>query len=463
MVLAVALLLIQSPGFRDVSAEFKMALANDVACWIDVDRDGWTDLIAGGVVWHNEKGQGFTKLAEGLGQVVAADMDNDGYPDLFSYSQQKLYHNEAGKKFAEVPLPKLPPTVSLGACWGDFDNDGLVDLYVGGYEDWEKQITYPSYILMNRGGKGWEVTWTDATYRSRGVTACDFNCDGALDVYVSNYRLQPNELWLNDLHGKFRNAAPEFNAVATSPGFDGGHSIGAAWVDFDNDGEFDLFAGNFAHVDDRGDQPKSRFLRNLGRKGGYKFDDKGTCGVWYQESYASPVAGDYDNDGNLDLYFTTVYGTASFGKPNFPVLYHNDGSFKFSDVTAGSGVEKQPPTFQAAFADFRNDGRLALCTGGHLFANERPAHNWIEVSLEGDGLSVNRSAIGAQVRIKLKDKTLSRQVEAGTGQGNQNDLRLHFGLGDLRGKVDLDITWPGGKRQMVRGLKTNQIVSVKYR
>lgn len=450
--------------FVDVTADCHLTLGNDEACWIDVDSDGWTDLIAGGVVWRNDRGKEFTKLAEGVGSVVAADFDNDGHPDLFSWSQMKLYHSEGGLKFSAVELPALAPTVSRGACWGDFDNDGFVDLYVGGYEDWDKNITYPSFILMNRGGKRFEMSWTDATYRSRGVTACDFNRDGSPDIYVSNYRLQPNQLWLNTGKGKFRNAATEFNAVATSPGFDGGHSIGAAWGDFDNDGEIDLFAGNFAHVDDRGDQPKSRFLRNLGKNGGFKFDDLGPCGVWYQESYASPAVADVDNDTNLDLYFTTVYGTASFNKPNYPVLYRNESEFKFKDVTEGSGLEKRPPTYQAAFADFRNDGRVGLCTAGRLFANENPAQKWIEVRLAGDGKTVNRSAIGAQVRIKLGKKILTRQVEAGTGEGNQNDLKLHFGLGDLRGgKVDLEITWPGGELQRVRGVKTNQIATVRFR
>ena len=440
-----------------------MALANDEACFIDVDQDGWTDLIAGGIVWHNDQGKGFSKLAEGVGAVVAADFDNDGFPDLFSWSQMKLYHNEGGKKFVEVSPPKLPPTVSRGACWGDFNNDGLVDLYVGGYEDWDKNITYPSFILMNRGAKGFQMAWTDQKYRTRGVTACDFNRDGAIDVYASNYRLQPNELWLNDGKGMFSDGAKDYNAIATSSGFDGGHSIGAAWADFDNDGEFDLFAGNFAHVDDRGDQPKSRFLRNIGPRGGFKFEDIGPCGVFYQESYASPAAGDFDNDGNIDLYFTTVYGTASFNKPNFPVLYHNNNGFKFSDVSASNGVDKLPPTYQAAFGDIFNHGQLSLCTAGKLFAFSGLPQHWLEIRLQGDGKTVNRSAIGAQVRIRLKEKTLSRQVEAGTGEGNQNDLKLHFGLGDLRGKVNLDILWPGGKKQSVRGVKIDQIVDVKFR
>jgi len=335
-----------------------------------------------------------------------------------------------------------------------------VDLYVGGYEDWNKGITYPDLILANQKGKGFAVAWRNASHRARGVTACDVDRDGDLDVYVSNYRLQPNLLWLNQGSAKFENAAPAQNAVATSPGFGGGHSIGAAWGDFDNDGWMDLFAGNFAHRDRRGNQPQSRFLRNLRAQGKAAFHDHGACGVFYQESYASPAAGDVDNDGDLDLFFTTVYGTASFGKKNHPVLFRNDGGFKFADATAAAGVGKLPPTYQAAFADFDNDGDLDLVSGGKLFVNRGSGNHWLAVRLRGDGKTVNRSAIGAQVRVTLKDRTLTRHVEAGTGQGNQNDLCLHFGLGAHAKPVTLEVLWPGGRTQTVENVAVDRRVDV---
>ena len=455
------LALLCAAAFVDRTADFGLTLGTDAVCLVDIDNDGWTDLATSTGIWLNNKGKSFTKIAEG-GNFVAADFDNDGYVDLFSWSQMRLLHNDHGKGFTEVPLPKMPPTSSRGACWGDFNGDGFVDLYIGGYEDWDKGITYPSYILLNRAGKSFEVSWTAADYRTRGVTACDFNRDGNLDVYVSNYRLQPNQLWLNTGGAKFRDAAAELNVVATSPGFDGGHSIGACWADFDNDGFMDLFAGNFAHRDDRGDQPKSRFLRNLGPSKGFRFDDLGTCGVFYQESYASPAAADFDNDGNTDLFFTTVYAPASFNTPNFPVLFHNDGAFKFSDATSAAGVAKLPPTYQAAWADFDHDGRIDLVAGGKLFMNQSPPKHWIEVRLHGDGVHVNRSAIGAQVRVKSLGRTITRQVEAGTGEGNQNDLALHFGLGEDRGHVDIEVFWPNGKIQRLRRVHTQGIVDVDY-
>lgn len=458
---AISLLTAPAVTFEDRTAALGLNLGGEAACWVDVDNDGWVDLISSGTVWRNVQGKRFVKFAD-ANNVVAADYDNDGYVDLFSWSSMTLYHNHQGKGFDVVPLPKLPPTVSRGACWGDFNGDGFVDLYIGGYEDWDKDITYPNMILMNEGGKGFRLAWTESKYRSRGVTACDFNQDGALDVYVSNYRLMPNVLRFNDGKGNFRDAAAEYNVVATSPGFDGGHSIGAAWGDFDNDGAIDLFAGNFAHVDTRGDQPKSRFLRNLGPKAGFKFEDKGTCGVFYQESYASPAVGDFDNDGNLDLFFTTVYATASFGKLNFPVLFRNEGGFKFTDVTESAHVAKIGATYQAAWADFNHDGQLDFVSGGHLFVNQGSTGHWLEVRLHGDGKLVNRSAIGAQVRIRVGKKTFTRQIEAGTGEGNQNDPCLHFGLGEVKGRVDLEILWPGKRAQKVRRVAVDQLIDVDF-
>lgn len=463
--------------FQDQTVALGLALGNDAACWADVDNDGWVDLITAGVVWKNEGGKRFTKLADVGGGCIAADFDNDGFVDLFSWETLKLYRNEGGKRFTEFKLPDLPATVSRGACWGDFNGDGFVDLYIGGYEDWDRDITYPSLLLLNQQGKSFKLVWQDATYRTRGVTACDFDRNGTLDVYVSNYRLQPNRLLQNDGSAHFKDVAAECNVIATSPGFPGGHSIGAAWGDFDDDGYIDLFAGNFAHRDDRGDQPKSRFLRSLGPKASFHFEDKGTCGVFYQESYASPAAGDYDNDGNLDLFFTTVYGTASFNVKNYPVLYHNDGRFVFSDATKPAGVSELPPTYQAAWADFNHDGRLDLVSGGKLFVNLEGAapsapprsvataaqsNRWLELRLSGDGRRVNRSAIGAQVRVKLKGRTITRQVEAGTGEGNQNDLTLHFGLGSFKGHVNLEIFWPDKTIQNLKHVGTNRILDVHY-
>ena len=444
--------------YKDVSESAGLQLGGGAVCWSDFDNDGWVDVCAG-AVWKNNQGKSFTRLGElAPGSAVAADFDNDGFVDLFSWSSMKLFRNDGGKEFVEVPLPALPRIGSRGAVWADLNNDAFVDLFVGGYEGSEQSLL----VLINEGGKSFRIERSEGNHATRGVTACDFDRDGDVDVYVSNYRLQPNLLWLNDGKGGLKEVAGEYGVIATKPGFGGGHSIGASWGDFNSDGLIDLFAGNFAHVDGRGDQPKSRFLKNLGEEKGFKFEDLGPCGVHYQESYASTSVADYDNDGNLDLFFTTVYGVASFGRRNNSVLFRSDGEFAVKDVTAAANLAGLPPTYQSAWADYDNDGDLDLTAAGKLFQNQGASHAWLKMRLNGDGKTINRSAIGAQVRVKLGDKTVTRQVEAGTGEGNQSDLTLHFGLGDHKGPVSVEIQWPNRSLQTVTDVETNRLLTVDY-
>lgn len=451
----------ESPAFIDGTEAAGLPGGGSAACWYDLNNDGLPELIAGGTIWKNDGDGTFTQWAAGFGNVVAADFDNDSDGDLFSWSDQKLFRND-DSTFVPVQLPELPRTACQSACWADLNNDGFVDLYVVGYEDWDAGLTFPDLILTNRDGKSFELTFQEASFRARGVTAADYDQDGDQDLYVSNYRLQPNVLWINDGNGRLANEAAARNALAGGNGFQGGHSIGAAWGDFDADGLLDLFAGNFAHRDSRGDQPQSRFLRNLGPDKSHHFEDRGTGGVFYQESYASPAAADYDNDGHLDLFFTTVYGTASFGRPNNAVLFRGNGNFEFTDVTQQQGIPQLPPTYQAAWADFDGDGDVDLMSAGRLFINQTAQHRtsagWIGIRLHCNDSTarISRDAIGASVRITVGEQTFTRTIEAGTGQGNQNGNGLLFGLGNAPDSVDVQILWPGGIRQQVTNTATGR-------
>ena len=147
---------------------------------------------------------------------------------------------------------------------------------------------------------------------------------------------------------------------------------------------------------------------------------------------------------------------ASGSIKNSPVLYSNEGSWKFKNTTQDELLPDLPPTYQSAWADIDNDGDLDLCTAGKLFRNEAQRGHWIELDLAGDGNQVSRSAYGAVARIRLEDRVLTRFVEPGTGEGNQSAARLHFGLGSHQEPVMVEITWPGGKRQSVGPLAVNQ-------
>ena len=460
------------PDFANVTSALGLDGIDDgPAAWGDYNNDGYVDLLAFGTVWRNNAAKNFTKVfyANSWDICMWADYDNDGYLDMFTfaaYYTARLYHNDGGAKFTLASfMPTLSMVLTEGASWADYNNDGYVDLYVGGYE--EPGVIYLDNLVFNNQDGTFRDPPTKFNRRSsRGITSCDWDEDGDMDVYISNYRLQPNTLFRNKGAGVLRDVAGSThpNARNTDPGWGGGHSIGAAWGDFDNDGHFDLFAGNFAHDDGRGDQPESRFLRNRGPDHDYRFEDLGQCGVFYQESYASPAVADFDNDGDLDLFFTTVYGTASFGRPNHPVLFRNEGNWKFTDVTDDYGLNGLGQTYQAAWADYDNDGYLDLITDGKLFRNPGGANHWVKIKLiggQGSNGLVNKAAIGAQVRIDVPGLgTLTRQVEAGTGEGNQNEATLHFGLGGHDGKVNLRIQWPDGSNQTVNNVAVDRLIRV---
>jgi len=455
-VLAAAAAVSAQVAFEDVTERVGLkGVTRTAVAWADYDNDGWVDLYDGRALWRNDGGKRFVAVA-GLalgGSGVWGDFDNDGYLDLYCGSSGKLFRNLGGKAFADVSdsLPERPMKVCRGAVWGDFDGDGDLDLYVGGYEIWQKAV-YRDAILRNDGNAFTEVWRTQAKPMSaRGVTAADFDEDGDLDVYVSNYRLFPNLLWLNDGKGAFRNVAAARGVAGDGDLGAWGHTIGSAWGDLDSDGHLDLFVGNFSHPPAYQDRPK--FLKNLGPDGDWRFEDRSAkAGLRWQESYASPALGDYDNDGHPDLFFTTVYaGDKS-------VLYRNNGDWTFTDVTGQAHVATEK-TYQAAWADYDNDGDLDLMSGGKLFRNPGTANRWLKVRLEGGG-KVNRAAIGAQVRVRLGRRTLTRQVEGATGEGNQNDLTLHFGLAGHSGPVELTVLWPDGSTQTLR-TPTQRLVVVR--
>ena len=403
------------------------------AAWTDYDADGHVDLYAGGILFHNDAGEGFTDVTEAAGLPAGTrgatwgDCDKDGDPDLFLWKGTgRLFLNDGDGSFTDASsgLPELPMPVSRGATWADVNGDGLLDLYVGGYERWQKAI-YPDALLLNEDGKTFRLAWQQRgkNIRSgRGVTACDFDEDGDTDIYVSNYRLQPNILWRND-DGTLVDVAAEYGAAGNPKqkiNYTGGirygvagHTIGSAWGDLDNDGHVDLFVGNFSHPPAYQDRPQ--FLRNQGPPD-YHFEDvSDRAGLAWQESYASPALADYDNDGDLDLFLSTIYGG------DHGVLYRNNGAWKFTDVTSEAGI-RSDRTYQAAWGDYDGDGNMDLLTDGRLYENRTTGGHWVTVKLRGAA-----TVPGTVVRLEAGDLTLTRRSMGATFEGNQNDPAVHCG------------------------------------
>ncbi len=443
--------------FADVTEAMGLAkVGNKKAAWADLNDDGWVDLVTNGRIWKNLKGKKFVDVTpesgiESLrGPAIVADFDGNGIKDIYFLGKGgRLYLGQGDFKFKPGKVYKNTAAVQA-ACAVDLDNDGWVDVYVANYEIWKKQIGFRDIILRNKKGalvKQWEAP-DEKLMRGRGATACDFNNDGLMDVYVSNYRLMPNFLWVNRGHWVIEDLAREYGCAGTErkktvfknslkiPYGSSGHTIGSLWADFDNDTYFDLFVGNFSHPPKYQDRPQ--FLKNGGPDTKYHFIDKSSIAkIPWQESYASPAAADIDNDGLVDLFYGTVYPRDT-GR-----MFHNLGGWKFKDITPLTTI-KSARSYQNAFADFDNDGRIDLINSGRLYRNVSEKNgNWLEVTLKGR--APNTSAIGTKVIVSCGDKQYSRQVEAGTGAGNQNDLRLHFGLGNYSGPVKLKIIWPDGK------------------
>ena len=416
-------------------------MLGDAALWVDYNNDGWTDLQDGQSIWRNEEGKKFVKVDGGGQQVSWADLDNDGYLDFWNPAAGIVNFGSKEGTFTNKPEknPERLCEVSDGGTCADVNGDGLVDIYWTGFE---KHGFQPDALWLNQGDRTFKRIWkTEGPSKpGRGTMICDFDNDGDVDIYVTNSYRQANTLWVNDGSGKFTDGAAEY-------GVGGGHgfSMGSAFGDLDNDGYFDLLAGNFS----RSDQLQSQFLRNLGPDKKFHFENKGTCGV-LQKQACSPALGDYDNDGDLDLFFSARRHGAD-GGPGHCALYRNEGNWKFKNVSGEVGLGAITGSSQAAWSDFDNDGDLDLASGGRLWRNSGNTNTWVKVRPLGTE-DYNRSAIGAQIRIKLGDKILTRQVESSTGRGNLNDFVPHFGLGRYEGeKIEITVTWPNGreKKEMV--------------
>lgn len=456
------------PGFEDVTESVGLKGAGgDRACWADVNNDGYSDLFLGGALFLNEGGRRFVRSPgspPAEGGAIAADFNNDGAIDAVLFGGKgSVYFGDGRGGFRKGEMEENPYPGVQGIAAGDLDRDGWVDVYWANYEEW-KDNTYPFPDRVYKNLRGalrvrWE-TPKEQTLPGRGATFCDFDEDGDLDVYVSNYRLAPNFLWVNDGRGGLTDRAAELGCAGNlknKPPIDygdgrkvvaAGHTIGSAWADFDNDGHFDLLVGNFSHP--AGYQDRVQLLRNTGKEGGWKFEDRSaSANVRWQESYAGCCCADFDNDGRVDFFLPTVY------ERDAGALYRNLGDWKFEEV---KGAVAQRLSYQAAWGDFDNDGFVDLMTNGKLYRNRGNKNSWVKVKLAGK--KSNRAAIGARVVCKAGGQSQVRQVEAGTGSGNQNDLTVHFGLGSHTGEVELEIVWPSGQTQSVRG-KARTLVKVE--
>lgn len=430
--------------------------------WADYDNDGFQDLLVDGPrLFRNNRRGGFQDVTRAVGLDgfsgsnggVWGDYDNDGYLDLLMTSRRgnRLLHNEDGGGFRDVTSvagTEGMPQRTEAAAWGDMDNDGWLDLYLANYERpaFTRALCYPDRLLRNRGdGRFEDVTGqagivSDEPMCGRGVVWSDIDADGDQDILVSNYRLDPNFLWRNRGEGRFADTAEEQGFRGRNDFGAYGHTIGSVVGDLDNDGHLDVVSSNLAHPEFLDFSDTSMLLTSSGPPEHRLEDVSARAGIRYEESSSDPALGDVDNDGDLDLYVTSIYP----GRNSH--LYLNDGQGRLTDVSWVSGTRLKN-TWGSAYADYDADGDLDLAVasddGVHLLQNQGNPNRWLRVTLKLRGC--NRFGVGSRVTLRYAGRQQVREVYAGKGTGTQDALPVHFGLGTHGGPVKVEVETPCGQ------------------
>jgi hypothetical protein len=481
----------------------------------DFDGDGLPDVFTssfdhdlGASLFLNRGDGTFADHSESAGlkgQVLAinctqTDYDNDGDLDVMllrggweSPYRLSLLRNRGDATFEDVTVAAglAEPIASHSAAWGDYDNDGFLDVFVCGeysdrqvaglsYNDATKTRTDPRNhcrLYRNLGDGTFINVAAEAGVLNerfaKGAVWGDYDDDGWPDLFVSN-RSVGNRLYHNNGDGSFTDLAPRLGVTEPTLPF-------ACWFwDYDNDGRLDIYVNGFQAtlnetIDDTlgRSAPKAirpRLYRNVGPDG---FRDvtaeAGLDRVWLA---MGSNFGDIDEDGFLDFYLGTGRPAYSYLVPN--VLMRNVGGRRFEDVTVASGTGHLQKGHGVSFADYDGDGDLDLFAelGGAilgdrahnaLFRNPGHGRHWLKVKLVGT--KTNRAAIGAKVRVDLvgaggEPRSVHRVIGPGSSYGGSS-LVATIGLGDAGAVSTLTVTWPtSGTRQVFRDLPIDQAIQV---
>ncbi len=420
-----------------------------------------------------------TSDADGDGVTIAAgdcdDTQKDVYPGAPELADSR--DNDCNGKSDEIFAPMIltgdgtghftavsnPDVEVIGpssaAAFGDGNGDAFLDLYAGywlvHYPDFP---TVPSRYYEGAAGAQFTDAQTKAGLTQQvwrpvyGVLWTDWNNDGNSDIYVSNYQLSDNLLWQNQ-GGTFVDVANSVNAahddvISAQIGYPGGHSFGSDSGDIDNDGDMDIYVPDISHPRVQPGGDPSMLLVNQGAPNYAFLNERKSRGLLYDEGDVNAVFGDYDNDGDLDLYVVSTY-ESHYGR-----MYRNDGDAGFVDVTYETGVWVHLPG-TAVWTDVDEDGDLDLVITSsgmpfqvQVFENTvGQLHHFIELDLRGT--TANRDAVGARISVKAGGVTRIREVK--TSARHQGSHWAHFGLGDATSIEELTVRWPGGTSETITG------------
>ncbi len=430
--------------------------------------------------------------------VAAGDYDNDGFVDLYvtGFNCNQLFHNNGDGTFTNVTekagvggiVPGQGKPWSVTAGWIDYNNDGLLDLFVVNYLDYsistahicqtDNVVDYCSpneyrgtpNILYRNNGDG---TFTDVSRQSHisqyagkgmGVAFADYDDDGFTDIFVSNDTF-PNFLLHNNGDGTFTDVAL-LVGVAYNENGKTVAGMGADFRDIDNDGKPDIF-----HAAMFGDT--FPFYRNLGNG---QFEDvtdmTGLAAMTTRFTGWGTGIFDFDNDGNKDIFVACsaiLDNAMEVNRKPYPLpngLYRNLGNMVFKDASGQVGASFSVPAAHrgAAFGDLNNDGKIDIVVTvlngePQLFMNRSPNHNhWIILKLVG--VADNRDGLGTKVKITTASGVQYNEATTAVGYNSSSDKRMYFGLGNATVVDRIELAWPTGVKQVLTSVPADQILTI---
>ena len=432
--------------------------------------------------------------------AAAADFDNDGFTDLYvtGVNRNFLYRNRGDGTFVDVTDragvagrdPGGRKLWSVSAAWIDYDNDGLLDLFVVNYLDWSfanNQVcgpaprrlscppsTYkglPNFLYRNNG----DGTFRDVTESSgigahvgkgMGVAIADYDDNGFMDIFVGNDN-ERNFLFRND-RGKFTEIGVE-SAVAYNEDGIPVSSMGVDFRDMNDDGRPDVV------ITALGGESFPLFI-NAGN--GFFTASNYQLGIGFLTRRMSGWgvgAFDFDNDGHKDLFTANSHVSENAGMLDqlnqfrqHNAAFLNDSKGHFRGISKEAGLEAIPPAAHrgSAFGDLNNDGKIdvvvsAIGQPAEILYNTSPALNhWI--SIETEGVASNRDGIGTRIKLTSQSGRVQyNHVTTSVGYASASDRRVHFGLGADAMAREIELRWPSGKKQVLTNVKADQILKVK--
>jgi hypothetical protein len=490
----------------------------------DYDNDGWPDIfVVNGTklegfpagkaptnhLYRNNHDGTFNDVtakagltANGWGQgVCVGDYDNDGWEDIYItyYGKNRLYHNEHGV-FREVA--QQAGVAGSGKAWGtgcafvDYDRDGLLDLMVANYVDFDlstapKPGERPSCIwkgvpvmcgprglpgaknILYRnlgGGKFEDVTGKAHIDQTSGhyafsVSTFDYDDDGWPDIYIA-CDSTPSILYHNNRDGTFTDVAVVAGAAFNEDGREQA-GMGSTVADFNGDGTLDIFRTNFS--DDT-----STLYRNNGNG---TFDDVTfAAGLGLHTQYLGwgTMFFDFDNDGWPDLLLANGHVYPEVDKQHLgsnyeepKILYHNNGNGTFTDISsdAGRGITTPTSARGLAVGDLWNNGRLSAVISNMnahpmLLVNQvKNGNHWI--AFHAIGTKSNRDGIGARIILMAGARARVDEVRSGSSYSSSSDMRVHFGLGQTNKVDSVQVRWPSGLVEQFENLKVDSMQDLK--